>query len=221
MKKAILVSGFIISTLVIFGQDSNLTKIYGGRPTANENMEWQDNLSPIEKYVGVIQVDSTVSATEIIEAFIITFQPIQDANIMTKQMRTNSIIGGFSAAVSGDYDSMNDLAEAGDADSRRQYQSKSNWTVQFIDGVRLNRFYYNVSIQAKKGRYKLTVTPAGISGYGLDHIQFDWSNLYKNGKVKKMNIKRHHEMKIKLGFTIDQWIQKVEKHLSDMKNDDW
>lgn len=221
MKRSISVILFVLITIAVIGQESDLVRTYGDKPTSNENMEWLDNNSPTEKYIGVINVDSTISATEIIDAFIVTYKPLQDANIMTKQMRTNSAIGGFSAAIGGDYDSMSELAEAGNANSRRQYQGRSSWTVQFIDGMRLVRFYYNVSIQAKQGRYKLTVIPAGSSGYGLDHIQKSWGQYFINGKVKKMTAKQYERIKIKLGFTIDQWIQQVDKHLNEVANDDW
>ena len=221
MKKSALITGLLFFTVVLFGQDAKLVKTYGGVPTANENMEWQDNLTPNEKYIGVIQVDSSIKATQIIEAFMTTFQPLQDANIMTKQMRTNSAIGGVASAMDGDYESMEDFSKAGDADSRRQYQGKTSWTVQFIDGVRLNRFYYNVGVQAKDGRYKLTVTPAGSSGYANDHIQTEWSRMFKNGSVKSMYAKYYDQMKIKLAYTIDQWINEVDKQLTDSSNDDW
>ena len=42
-----------------------------------------------------------------------------------------------------------------------------------------------------------------------------------NGKVKKMTAKQYERIKIKLGFTIDQWIQQVDKHLNEVANDDW
>lgn len=221
MKKSVLITGLLCFAIVNFGQDANLEKIYGGVPTANVNMDWQDNLTPNEKYIGVIQVDSIISASKIIEVFMATFQPLQDANIMTKQMRTNSAIGGVSSAMSGDYKSMEDFSKAGDADSRKQYQGESSWTVQFIDGVRLNRFYYNVSVQAKDGRYRLTVTPAGSSGYANDHIQTEWSQMFKNGEVKSMYSKYYDQMKIKLAYTIDQWINEVDKYLVGDANNDW
>ena len=66
--------------------DKKMIRIYGAIPTANENMSWEDNITPNEKYVGVIQIDSTITASDVIEAFMITFQPLQDANIMTKQI---------------------------------------------------------------------------------------------------------------------------------------
>ena len=146
MKKLVFLTGLLCFAIAIFGQDVNNEKIYGGVPTANENMDWQDNLTPNEKYLGIIQVDSTISASEIIEAFMATFQPLQDANIMTKQMRNSSTFGAVASATSGDMQSMDDFTKAGDADSRKQYQGRSSWTVQFIDGVRLSRFYYNVSV---------------------------------------------------------------------------
>ena len=221
MRKSVFITGLLFFAIVVFGQDTKLVKTYGGIPTANANMDWQDNLTPNEKYIGVIQVDSTISASEIIEAFMATFQPLQDANIMTKQMRTNSAIGGVASAMDGDYESMDDFSKAGDADSRRQYQGRSSWTVQFIDGVRLNRFYYNVGIQAKDGRYKLTVTPAGSSGYANDHIQTEWSQMFRNGEVKSSYFKYYDQMKTKLAYTIDQWINEVDKHLEGDANDDW
>lgn len=221
MKKSVLVTGLLCFAIVIFGQDANIEKIYGGIPTANVNMDWQDNLTPSEKYIGVIQVDSTISASKIIEAFMATFQPLQDANIMTKQMRTNSAIGGVASAMNSDYDSMDDFSKAGDADSRRQYQGQSTWTVRFIDGVRLNRFYYNVNVQAKDGRYKLTVTPAGSSGYANDHIQTEWSQMFKNGEIKSIYSKYYYQMKIKLAYTIDQWINEVDKNLEGNANNGW
>ena len=221
MKKLVFLIGLLCFAIVVFGQDAKLVKTYGGVPTANANMDWQDNITPNEKYIGVIQVDSTISASEIIEALMATFQPLQDANIMTKQMRTNSAIGGVASAMDGDYESMDDFSKAGDADSRRQYQGRSSWTIQFIDGVRLNRFYYNVSVQAKDGRYKLTVTPAGSSGYANDHIQYEWSQMFKNGEVKSSKSKYYDQMKTKLAYTIDQWINEVDKHLEGDANDDW
>ncbi len=221
MKKSVLVTGLLCFAIVIFGQDAKIEKIYGGVPTANANMDWQDNLTPNEKYLGIIQVDSTISASKIIEAFMATFQPLQDANIMTKQMRNNSTFGAVASAMDGDMKSVDDFTKAGDADSRRQYQSRNSWTVQFIDGVRLSRFYYNVSVQAKDGRYKITVTPSGLSGYANDHIQTEWSQMFKNGKVKSMYSKYYDQMKTKLAYTIDQWINEVDEHLEEDANDDW
>lgn len=222
MKKTVLVTGLLCFALTIFGQDAKKSeKIYGGIPTANENMNWQENITPNEMYTGVIQIDSTISASQIIEAFMSTFQPLQDANIMTKQMRNNSTFGAIASSMSGDYKSMEDFTKAGDADSRRQYQGRTSWTVQFIDGVRLSRFYYNVSVQAKDGRYKLSVTPAGSSGYANDHIQTEWSQMFKKGKVKSLYSKYYNQMKIKLAYTIDQWINNVDKHLVGDGNDDW
>lgn len=222
MKKIVLITGLLCFTLTIFGQDAKKNeKIYGGIPTANENMTWQENRTPNEIYTGVIQVDSTIIASQIIEAFMSTFQPMQDANIMTRQMRSNSAWGGALSAVNGDYDSMSDFAGAGDSDLRMQNQRHTTWTVQFIDGVRLSRFYYNVSVRTKDGRYKLTVTPAGLSGYANDHIQTEWSQMFKKGKVKSMHSKYYDQMKVKLAYTVDQWINNVEKHLVGDGNDGW
>jgi hypothetical protein len=221
MKKLIFTLVLSCFSSIAFGQSENYQKLYGGEPTASENMVWHDAVTPNEKYEGVIQIDSSASATRIIEAFMATFQPLQDANIMTKQMRTNSAVGGVASAMSGDIRSMEDFSNAGDADARRQYQGRTSWTVQFIDGVRLIRFYYNVSVQAKDGRYKLTVTPAGLSGYANDHIQTEWSQLFRNGKVKSMYSKSYGQMRTKLAFTTDQWITAVEQHLLGDGNDDW
>ncbi len=221
MKKSVLVTGLLCLAIVIFGQNAKIDKIYGGIPTANANMNWQDNLTPNEKYLGVIQVDSTISSSKIIEAFMATFQPLQDANIMTKQMTNNNTFGTIASVMGGDIKSVDDFAKAGDADSRRQYQSRNSWVVQFIDGVRLSRFYYNVSIQAKDGRYKITVTPSGLSGYANDHIQTKWSQMFKKGKIKSMHSKYHNQMKIKLAYTIDQWINEVNERLEEDINDNW
>jgi hypothetical protein len=202
--------------------DKKIKKIYGGTPTANENMSWQEDATPNEKYIGVVQIDSTISASDVIEAFMITFQPLQDANIMTKQMRNNNAFGAIASSMSGDYKSMNDFTKSGDADSRRQNQARSSWTVQFIDGVRISRFYYNVSVQVRSGRYKLTVIPAGTSGYANDHIQTEWSQIFKkNGEVKSIYSKYYNQMKIKLAYTIDQWINSVDGHLIGDGNDEW
>lgn len=42
-------------SLNVRGQDpeKEFKKIYGGMPTANSNMNWQDSLTPNEKYVGL------------------------------------------------------------------------------------------------------------------------------------------------------------------------
>ena len=222
MKKIVLITGLLCFTLTFFGQNTKKNKkIYGGTLTANENMKWQENRTVNEFYTGVIQVDSTINASKIIDAFISTFQPMQDANIMTKQMRRNNAWGGALSAVNGDSKSMSDFASAGDSDLRNQNQRQTTWTVQFIDGVRLSRFYYNVSVQTRDGRYKLTVTPAGSSGYANDHIQTEWSQMFKKGKVRSMYSKYYDQMKIKLAYTIDQWINKVDKHLVSGEKDDW
>ena len=81
-------------------------------------MSWEDNITPNEKYVGVIQIDSTITATEVIEAFMITFQPLQDANIMTKQMRNNNAFGAALSTMNGDYKSVDDFTKAGELNSR-------------------------------------------------------------------------------------------------------
>ena len=222
MKKLILIIGLLCFSLTISGQNvKKIEKTYGGIPTANENMKQEENKTVNELYTGVIQVDSTITASKIIEAFIATFQPMQDANIMTKQMRNNSAWGSALSAVNSDYDSMSDFANAGDYDLRNQNQRKTTWAVQFIDGVRMNRFYYNVNVQARDGRYKLTVTPAGLSGYSNDHIQTEWSQMFKNGEVKITYSKYYDQMKTKLAYTIDQWINKVEKHLVSSEKNDW
>lgn len=221
MKKSVLLAALLFFAIVIYGQDAKNEKIYGGVPSTNENMEWQDNITPNEKYIGVIQLDSIISASEIIEAFMATFQPLQDANIMTKQMRSNSSFGAVASSISGDMQSMKYFTKAGDSDSRNQYQGRSSWTVQFIDGVRLSRFYYNVSIKAKDGRYKITVIPSGSSGYANDHIQSEWSQLFKKGKVRSSSSKYYYQIKIKLAYTIDQWIKAVDKYLEGNINDDW
>tara|TARA_B110001450_G_scaffold255746_1_gene284098 strand:+ start:121 stop:789 length:669 start_codon:yes stop_codon:yes gene_type:complete len=222
MKKAVLVIGLLCFVLTISGQNTKkIEKTYGGIPTANENMKWQENRTANEFYTGVIQVDSTINASKIIDTFMSTFQPMQDANIMTKQMRSNSAWGGALSAVNGDYDSMSDFTSFGDSDLRNQNQRQTTWTIQFIDGVRLSRFYYNVSVQTRDGRYKLTVTPAGSSGYANDHIQTEWSQMFKKGEVRSMYSKYYDQMKIKLAYTIDQWINKVDKHLVSGEKGDW
>ena len=223
MKKLLIFSMLLICAfnLNVLGQDpkQEFKRIYGGVPTSNSNMNWQDSLTPNEKYVGVIQIDSTIKASSIIEAFMITFQPLQDANIMTKQMRTINTMGAISSSLNGDYKSANDFSKAGKADARDQNKNQSAWTVQFIDGVRTSRFYYNISVQAKDGRYKLTVIPAGLSGYGLDHIQTEWSQMFRDGKVKSLYSNYYEQMKIKLAYTIDQWINEVNKQLKEKS--DW
>ncbi|MBT4880936.1 MAG: hypothetical protein HON40_00105 [Flavobacteriales bacterium] len=220
MKKLLLI--LIALPMIGIGQsDKKITKIYGGMPTSNENMGWEEDKTPNEKYSGVIKIDSTISASEVIEAFMITFQPLQDANIMTKQMRNNNAFGAVASSLSGDYNSMDDFTKAGDADSRRQNQAQSSWSVQFIDGVRLSRFYYNISVQVRNGRYKLVVIPAGTSGYANDHIQTEWSQMFKKGEVKSIYSKYYSQMKIKLAYTIDQWISNVDEHLIKDGNDDW
>lgn len=222
MKKSVLLTALLFMAIVIYGQDAKkIEKIYGGIPTANENMNWQENRTPNEIYTGVIQLDSTISASQIIDAFISTFQPMQDANIMTRQMRSNSAWGSALSVVNNDSESMSEFASAGDSDLRMQNQRQTSWTVQFIDGVRLSRFYYNVSVRTKDGRYKLTVTPAGLSGYGNDHIQTEWGQLFKKGNVKSSYSKYYDQIKVKLAYTIDQWINSVEKYLVGDGNDDW
>jgi len=222
MKKLLLI--LLCIPMIGFGQsDKKIKKTYGGMPTANENMSWEENTTPDEKYIGVFQIDSTISASEVIEAFMITFQPLQDANIMTKQMRNNNAFGPVASALIFSQKMINfQFTENGDADSRSQNQALSSWTVQFIDGVRISRFYYNVSVQVRSGRYKLTVIPAGTSGYANDHIQTEWSQLFKkNGEVKSLYSKYYNQMKIKLAYTIDQWIDNVDEHLIKDGDDSW
>tara|TARA_B110000003_G_scaffold235841_1_gene240238 strand:+ start:3913 stop:4524 length:612 start_codon:yes stop_codon:yes gene_type:complete len=203
MKKLLLI--LIALPMIGIGQsDKKITKIYGGMPTSNENMGWEEDKTPNEKYSGVIKIDSTISASEVIEAFMITFQPLQDANIMTKQMRNNNAFGAVASSLSGDYNSMDDFTKAGDADSRRQNQAQSSW-----------------SVQVRNGRYKLVVIPAGTSGYANDHIQTEWSQMFKKGEVKSIYSKYYSQMKIKLAYTIDQWISNVDEHLIKDGNDDW
>ena len=220
MKKLLLI--LLCLPMIGFGQsDKKLIKTYGGIPTVNENMNWEEDGTPNEKYIGVIQIDSTISSSQVIEAFMITFQPLQDANIMTRQMRNNNTFGAIASGISGDYNSMDGFNKAGEAVSRRQNQARSTWTVQFIDGVRISRFYYNVSVQVKDGRYKLTVIPSGTSGYANDHIQTEWSQMFKKGEVKRLYSKYYDQMKIKLAYTIDQWINNVDEHLTKDGDDSW
>ncbi len=222
MKKALFITAFLCFTLTGFGQNpKKIKRIYGGIPTANENMKWIEKETINEYYTGVIQVNSQIKAPQIIEAFMSTFQSIQDANIMTKQMRNNNAWGSALSAINGDHKSMTDFSKAGDSKTRMQNQGQNSWTIQFIDGVRTSRFYYNISVKSKDGRYKLTATPAGISGYANDHIQNEWQDLFKKGKVKKSYSKYYSQMKIKMAYTIDQWIQKVEKHLNSNEEDNW
>jgi len=201
--------------------EKKLIRIYGAVPTSNENMKWEDKKTAGEKYVGVISLDSSISSAKIIEAFMATFQSMQDANIMTKQMRNNNAFGAVASTMSGDMQSLNDFSEYGSADSRNQYQQKTSWTVQFIDGVKLVRFYYNVSVHSKDGRYKLTLVPSGTSGYALDHVQTTWGQMYKNGELKSRYIKYYDLMITKLELTVDQWIKSVNENIVSNVSDDW
>ena len=45
--------------------------------------------------------------------------------------------------------------------------------------------------------------------------------MFKNGELKSIYSKYYDQMKIKLAYTIDQWINNVDKHLSSDENDDW
>lgn len=222
MKKILFITTLLFLTLSSFGQSSKkIKRIYGGIPTANKNMMWKEKETINEYYTGVIKVNSQIKASQIIEAFMATFQSIQDANIMTKQMRNNNAWGSTLSAINGDQKSMIKFTKAGDSKIRIQNQRQNSWTVQFIDGVRISRFYYNISVKSKDGRYKLTATPSGTSGYANDHIQTEWKDLFKKGKVRRSYSKYYSQMKIKMAFTIDQWIQKVEKHLNSNEEDDW
>ncbi len=222
MKKVLFITTFLCFTLTSFSQNlKKIKRIYGGIPTVNENMKWEEKETSNEYYTGVIQVNPEIKAPQIIEAFMSTFQSIQDANIMTKQMRNNNAWGGTLSAMKGDYKSMTEFTKSGDSKTRMQNQKQNSWTVQFIDGVRISRFYYNISVKTKDGRYKLTATPTGLSGYANDHIQNEWSDLFKNGKVRKSRLKYYNQMKIKLAYTINQWIEKVEKHLNNNEKNDW
>ena len=58
-------------------------------------------------------------------------------------------------------------------------------------------------------------------GYANDHIQTVWSQMFKNGELKSIYSKYYDQMKIKLAYTIDQWINNVDKHLISDENDDW
>ena len=221
MKKLVLITGLFFFAIVVFGQDAKLVKTYGGIPTSNANMKWQNNSTPNEKYIGVIHVDSTISASEIIEAFMATFRPLQDANLMTKQMHNNKVLGGVLSAATNDDQSLHYFSNAGGAKEKRQEQYLRTWTVQFIDGVRMSRFYYNVTVQAKQGRYKLIVIPAGLSGYAQNHIQYEWARMFRKGQLKSMYSKYYEQMKIKLAYTIDQWIKNVDKQLKEGVQGDW
>ena len=222
MKKRLLTSILICLVTSVFAQsEKKLIKTYGGIPTENKNMQWENDITPNEKYFGIIQLDTTIVSAKIIEAFMVTHQPLQDSNIMTKRMRSNNAFGATMSALGGDYKSMDEFSKAGEATSRLQNKATNSWTVQFIDGVGLTRFYYNVVVQAKNGKYKLTIKPSGISGYANNHIQKEWSDLFKNGKVKSIYSKNYNKMKIKLAYTIDQWINAVEKNLSIEKEDNW
>jgi hypothetical protein len=221
MRQLVLISSILCFVNVVFGQNDNDKRIYGGVPTANENMAWQENLTPNEKYIGVIRIDSTINSAKIIEAFVATFQQLQDENIMTKQMRSNNNFGSVLSVAGGNSRSLDFFSKAGEADSRRQYQGQTSWTAQFIDGVRLVRFYYNINVEAKDGKYKLIVTPSGLSGYGNNHIQNEWSEIFKDGKVKGKYSSSYDQMKTKLAYTIDQWINKVNNHLKETAKKDW
>lgn len=222
MKKVLLITTFLCLTLTSFGQNvKKIKRIYGGIPTVNENMKWEEKETINEYYTGVIQVNPQIKAPQIIEAFMSTFQSIQDANIMTKQMRNNNAWGGTLSAIKGDHKSMTEFTKYGNSKTRMQNQKQNSWTVQFIDGVRLNRFYYNISVKSKDGRYKITISPTGLSGYANDHIQTEWSDLFKKGEIRKSYSKYYNQIKTKLAYTIDQWIQKVEKHLNNNEKDDW
>lgn len=218
MRQIIFMLSISLALLMVGCSSMSPITIYGEIPTSNPNMKWENNNSYSEKYTGVIQLDTSIYAGDIIDAFISTFQPLQDANIMTKQMRTNNAIGGALSAFNGDYKSMKQFGDAGESDSRRQYGSSRSWTVQFIDGVRLTRFYYNVNVQAKQGRYKLSVIPSGLSGYAQDHIQTEWRQIYRDGMVKSMYINYHSQMKIKLATTINEWIKNVDQQLNENSN---
>ena len=45
--------------------------------------------------------------------------------------------------------------------------------------------------------------------------------MFKNGKLKSIYSKYYDQMKIKLAYTIDQWIGNVDENLIGDVNDDW
>jgi hypothetical protein len=45
--------------------------------------------------------------------------------------------------------------------------------------------------------------------------------MFKKGEVKSIYSKYYSQMKIKLAYTIDQWISNVDEHLIKDGNDDW
>lgn len=212
MKRITITLMMCFAFIMSFAQDD---RIYGGKPTSNQNMSWENDVTPNEKYVGIIQVDSSITPSMIIEAFASTFQTLQDANIMSNQMRRNNSAGLFLSTGSK---SAVDFTKAGAADHRMQYAGQTYWNVQFIDGVRFSRFYYNVSVQAKNGKYRLIITPTGLSGYANDHIQTEWAQMFRDGQVKSIYSSYYDQMKIKIAYTIDQWINEVDKYL---KSSEW
>ena len=52
-KSTITTSILLLFTLLLYSQDSKMEKIFGGVPTSHDNMEWQDKLTPDEKYIAL------------------------------------------------------------------------------------------------------------------------------------------------------------------------
>ena len=44
--------------------------------------------------------------------------------------------------------------------------------------------------------------------------------MFKNGEIKSIYSKYYDQMKIKLAYTIDQWINNVDEHLKN-NDGDW
>lgn len=222
MKKLLLLSAALLISVLTFGQNKltseevraikKQVRIFGAIPTANKNMHWVNNNTPEETYVGIIKADSS-NATEIIDAFRSTFQAMQDVNLMTKQMETKAALATTFSA--GNNEEVDRISKWGAANVRNGYANNHTFTVRFIDGVRLIRFYFDVNLQAKDGRFKLVITPIGVSAFNVDNVQTSWPKMF-TGMYKSSC--HYNDIKIKLAFTVDQWIKKAKKQLNKSKS---
>lgn len=186
------------------------------------NMNWENELTPEEHYLGVIDLSDSFSVEEVRTAIIRAKEEIQPNKLMTKQMSTNSSLGVASATLNGDFDAASDFYADGTGNQNGQ-TINSNDFISFvmIDGIKLIRFYTRYDVDIKENRIRIKATYIGNSGYTQNVVQVPASRMWRNGELRGAYIDSRSWCNMEIEQTTAQLIQAIEKSLQDSGDDDW
>ena len=191
----------------------------------NPNMKWQNLFTPEEFYQGVIEVDSSINSHEIRLAVQQALRDLQPKKLMTRQMHTNSTIGAIASTMDANPSTnVGDYYADGEGNENGQVERVDDILyVRFIDGIKLIRFYTDYKFEFREGRYRITATPVGNSGYAVNTIQVPWEQMYRRGELKGSYNKGHSWMSMELEQTTAELILMIEEYLSpsDEADSDW